>query len=162
MKCIVRQVHKHKLEPHQITDKLYSLELIPYTTPNHIIFKQTSNLNPLPDKGDIVVIDQSQVLTKYYTTESTNIEEVDNLDIRNYPKSTIVIPVNMIGTPGCGLARYWAVCYPDRINEYKLACRKKRLKPNNPLYLGRHLLVPTKDDWRKPSTTKLVEDSIRG
>ena len=80
---------------------------------------------------------------------------------------TIVIPVNLQGVMGKGLALQAKRLYPDIYNIYKEICNKKYIDIGNP-YLCKtdnvlqhwFLLFPTKDYWRNPSKIEYIESGL--
>lgn len=84
-------------------------------------------------------------------------------DIFKSKAQTLVNPVNCKGAMGKGLAFGFRMHWPDMYNAYKLACKQGIVRPGNPLLFEgspQILSVPTKDDWRNPSTYEIVEAGI--
>jgi hypothetical protein len=71
---------------------------------------------------------------------------------------TLVNPVNCRGVMGKGLAKVFKDRWPEMFRRYQEACKKGEVRPGSPLLFksdDRQILsVPTKDDWKKPSTDK--------
>lgn len=63
----------------------------------------------------------------------------------------IVIPVNLLGVAGAGLAKQWAKADPDAAHAYKKLCKSNLVGMGQVSLLSRWILFPTKDDWRNPS-----------
>jgi O-acetyl-ADP-ribose deacetylase (regulator of RNase III) len=66
----------------------------------------------------------------------------------------IVIPVNLKGVAGAGLALRWAKEDPEALTEYKIFCNYHVLSIGQVEYIRRKrqwVMFPTKDDWRNPS-----------
>lgn len=62
-------------------------------------------------------------------------------NILNDTSHAIVIPVNTLGIAGAGLAKQWAIRYPQQHKFYADACRDKK----NPFKVGTILPVRTSD-----------------
>ena len=81
--------------------------------------------------------------------------------------NAIVIPVNCVGTMGKGLAKQAAEWYPEIVPPYQKACSRGDLVPgvaailNKPTEPYRIILLPTKDDWRKPSEYPWISRGLR-
>lgn len=78
--------------------------------------------------------------------------------------SVFVVPVNCRGTLGAGLARTVRDAMPWVRKPYEHACTKGLLRPGT-LFVIRNadsivICLPTKDDWRMPSTLALVEAGL--
>ena len=83
-------------------------------------------------------------------------------DVLAQADSHIVIPVNLVGVMGSGLARWYADRYPRNYQVYRKACLDGRFKPGMLMTQSgndgrRYLLFPTKVDWKLDSTTELIE-----
>lgn len=63
----------------------------------------------------------------------------------------IVIPVNLLGIAGAGLAKQWAKADPDAAHAYKKLCKSNLVGMGQVSLFGRWILFPTKDDWHNPS-----------
>lgn len=78
---------------------------------------------------------------------------------------TLVNPVNCKGVMGKGLAKSFKVRWPQMFREYQEACRAGTVRPGIPLLYkdgDRQILsVPTKNDWKQPSTYEIVEAGIK-
>jgi O-acetyl-ADP-ribose deacetylase (regulator of RNase III) len=78
---------------------------------------------------------------------------------------TLVNPVNCRGVMGKGLAKVFKDRWPEMFRQYQEACKKGEVRPGYPfLFKGddRQILsVPTKDDWKKPSTYEMVEAGLK-
>lgn len=80
--------------------------------------------------------------------------------------NTIVIPVNLMGVMGNGLALWYKLNYPDQFKRYVLACQNGTLKmgtlleqilPNG----GSALLFPTKQEFYKDSQLNYIEIGLQ-
>lgn len=84
-----------------------------------------------------------------------------------------VIPVNVVGVMGAGLARAWKEKFPWVFEPYKQACDLGRLKPGSVALLWNPsppnstnpndswvLLAATKDHWRDPSRVSWVRECL--
>lgn len=86
-------------------------------------------------------------------------------DLFSLNVSTIVCPVNTVGTMGNGLALYCKNKYPGLVSFYKDACKTGSLaagrcvmfKANPSLGI---LLFPSKTDWRLDSSIDLIEVAL--
>lgn len=87
--------------------------------------------------------------------------------IFNSGASAIVNPVNCVGVMGGGLAKAFADRYPEMERDYNMYCASGLLRPGmvhsyysnleeDPIILN----LPTKDDWRDPSTIEYVHDGL--
>jgi O-acetyl-ADP-ribose deacetylase (regulator of RNase III) len=78
---------------------------------------------------------------------------------------TLINPVNCRGVMGKGLAKVFKDHWPEMFRQYQEACRKGAVRPGSPLlFKGKDrqiLSVPTKDDWKKPSTYEIVEAGLK-
>lgn len=81
--------------------------------------------------------------------------------------TALVNPVNCVGVMGGGLARIFADRYPEMERDYNLYCESGLLRPgmvhsyySNLEEVPIILNLPTKDDWRKPSTLEYVHDGL--
>jgi O-acetyl-ADP-ribose deacetylase (regulator of RNase III) len=81
--------------------------------------------------------------------------------------TAIVNPVNCVGVMGGGLARAFANRYPEMERDYNIYCESGLFRPGmvhsyysnleeNPIILN----LPTKDDWRNPSTYEYVRNGL--
>lgn len=71
------------------------------------------------------------------------------------------VPVNTMGVMGAGLALAFANRNPGLLTDYKALCRAGAIDIGRcVLWKGRLLLVPTKRDWRNPSTLDYVEQGL--
>ena len=77
-----------------------------------------------------------------------------------------VCPVNTVGTMGNGLAKYFAMRYPDVEEAYKKLCNQRILKVGHPKLVVSNtgqkiILFPTKQDWRNPSELSFIEEGLK-
>jgi O-acetyl-ADP-ribose deacetylase (regulator of RNase III) len=81
--------------------------------------------------------------------------------------TAIVNPVNCVGVMGGGLAKAFAERYPLMEDDYMSYCLSGLLRPGmvhayysnlqeEPIILN----LPTKDDWKNPSTVEYVHDGL--
>jgi O-acetyl-ADP-ribose deacetylase (regulator of RNase III) len=81
--------------------------------------------------------------------------------------TAIVNPVNCVGVMGGGLAKAFAERYPLMLMDYEEYCDRQLLRPGmihsyysnleeDPIILN----LPTKDDWRNPSTIEYVRTGL--
>jgi O-acetyl-ADP-ribose deacetylase (regulator of RNase III) len=81
--------------------------------------------------------------------------------------TAIVNPVNCVGVMGGGLAKAFAERYPLMLMDYEEYCDRGLLRPGmvhsyysnleeEPIILN----LPTKDDWKNPSTLEYVHDGL--
>lgn len=86
------------------------------------------------------------------------------LDAAGEPYHSIVIPVNLQGVLGAGLARQFRDRFPDAARDYIHACRNTRI----PRVMGRYwysrgndfIFFPTKDHWIDKSNLQNIIDCI--
>lgn len=71
----------------------------------------------------------------------------------------IVIPVNLVGVAGAGLAKQWAEREPDMVEAYKDWCINYNQRPQQ-LKIGKYILVPTKNHWRDNSNLKNIRNQL--
>jgi O-acetyl-ADP-ribose deacetylase (regulator of RNase III) len=89
-----------------------------------------------------------------------------NPDILRANADAIVIPVNLKGVPGAGLAKTAAERWPKWANVYKWACESGRLTEGrviaHHLGDGAPILVdfPTKRHWRESSRLELIKTGL--
>lgn len=88
-------------------------------------------------------------------------------DIFKTPMSVIVVPVNCIGVMGKGLALEARKRVPGLFKDYQRAC-----VVDGSIHVGKNwfwqsseypkgiLCMPTKYDWRKPSTTTYIDMAL--
>jgi O-acetyl-ADP-ribose deacetylase (regulator of RNase III) len=87
-------------------------------------------------------------------------------DIFTVPTTILVNPVNCVGVMGAGLAKQVKSRYPQMFSAYQEVCQRGNL------YVGTlhtwqsdsGLLIvnlPTKDDWRQPSSYELIQKSLQ-
>lgn len=87
-------------------------------------------------------------------------------DILQDLSPAIVIPVNLRGTPGAGLARHWAQRFPESALRYVYACKRKDkfFRMGSVLCLkssdGFFICFPTKDDWRNASRIEWIDNGL--
>jgi len=77
----------------------------------------------------------------------------------------IVIPVNTLGIAGAGLAKQWALQYPDENRLYAIVCKHKRFKIGEVLPVisapsRLFLCFPTKIVPRNRSELAWIEDGL--
>jgi len=81
--------------------------------------------------------------------------------------TAIVNPVNCVGVMGGGLAKAFANRYPEMERDYNMYCESGLLRPgmihsyysnleDEPIILN----LPTKDDWRDPSTYEYIRNGL--
>lgn len=88
----------------------------------------------------------------------------DVLDPRNGCQ-TIVAPVNTVGIMGNGLAKAFAIRFPDLKKAYQKACKEKVFEREYlfcyDLFDGRKALCfPTKYHWTEDSDLNLIQDAL--
>ena len=86
-------------------------------------------------------------------------------DLLGSTAQTLVNPVNCRGVMGKGLAKAFKERWPEMFRQYQEACKKGEVRPGSPLLFrddDRQILsVPTKDDWKMPSTYEMVEAGLK-
>ena len=167
MQCILRRVLPHirenNLDELEIdTVGTHSFELICYTNPHKVFFKQVIDTGQLPSPGQVLMLNTIKPIAEYTLVDVSNIVEVEHLDIFDYPEAVKVIPMNMVGVAGKGLAKYWSINYPQYLDTYRQACFDKQFNSTNLLTFEDCLLVPTKQHWKDKSTSVLVYQTIKG
>lgn len=80
-------------------------------------------------------------------------------DFKDHSK---IIPVNLKGVAGAGLALYWKKKYPDQFTEYKILCQHAELTHLTPVRMGVNILLPTKDEWWNPSDVVQITEALIG
>lgn len=80
----------------------------------------------------------------------------------------LVNPVNCVGVMGAGLAKAFAIRYPDMEKLYKEACRAKEIKIGTILIYSLNnearkkiLLFPTKIHWKDPSKLEYIDAGLK-
>lgn len=92
--------------------------------------------------------------------------EIRNGDMFREGASVLVNTVNCVGVMGAGVALAFKTKYPDMFKEYKKLCAQGVIRPGKPFVWEQELLgitiinLPTKDDWRNPSTLEYIELGI--
>jgi O-acetyl-ADP-ribose deacetylase (regulator of RNase III) len=87
-------------------------------------------------------------------------------DILDARAEALVNPVNCVGVMGAGLAKEFAARYPEMLQSYRHACRRRFLLPGSvhvyevPFTLRYIINFPTKDRWREPSTLEYIEQGL--
>lgn len=76
-------------------------------------------------------------------------------------RALIVNPVNTVGVMGAGLAKQFAIRYPDMVGPYKEACKTGDLDIGKPWRWNDVICVATKQHWRDPSQYAFVEASLK-
>lgn len=77
----------------------------------------------------------------------------------------LVNPVNVVGVMGAGLAKQFAIRYPEILEPYKHACSVKLLKPGG-IYITttndeRHVMnLATKGHYKDPSKLEYIRDGL--
>lgn len=82
-----------------------------------------------------------------------------------------VNPVNCIGVMGAGIAKKFALQFPDVLNYYRHACNTKtRIVPGGLIAVPQHDISPppewvvclaTKDHWRTPSKLEWIDSGLK-
>lgn len=81
-------------------------------------------------------------------------------DILKSDSDYIVIPVNMVGVMGAGLAKQFAKTYPEHVQEYVTWCQEYALRPQQICIGGRFIMLPTKYHWRDNSDIKTIRREV--
>ena len=91
-------------------------------------------------------------------------------DIFDTPADIRVNTVNTVGVMGAGVALAFKTRYPEMFKEYVKVCKKKQIYPGKPhIWVSDDLIdksitiinLPTKVDWRNPSTLEYVEKGLK-
>lgn len=83
-------------------------------------------------------------------------------NILNSNAELIAIPVNTVGTPGAGLAKQFAIRFPEETKAYRLLCKSGLLRTGHPQIIAdRFLMFPTKQYWSYPSQLTWIEDGLK-
>ena len=72
-----------------------------------------------------------------------------------------VIPVNMIGVMGAGIAKVIRDNHNDVYQRYKTLCALDHITPDNPVLLDDFLMFVTKRDWKDNSKIEYIESGLR-
>lgn len=87
-----------------------------------------------------------------------------NNNIFNLYVDIIVNPVNCVGVSGAGLAKQFAIKYPEENKQYQQACKDNIIQIGKPLIISSKNLkicyFPTKLHWKNSSDIKYIEDSL--
>lgn len=91
--------------------------------------------------------------------------ELVNGDMFSSKADTLVNTVNCVGVMGKGLAKQFAIKYPEILEPYKQACSDKTLVPGKVQMLfandGKTIFnFPTKNHWRNPSNLVWIESAM--
>lgn len=87
---------------------------------------------------------------------------IEGKDIFAIEGDLYVIPVNVLGVMGAGLAESFKRKYPDLFERYRHDCRMKIIKIGSPaIYIADdgkyYIMFPTKDNYRNPSQPRFIE-----
>lgn len=95
---------------------------------------------------------------------NTKLQRVSG-NILESPAMFRINPVNCVGVMGKGLAKGFALAYPDMLAAYKHRCSKKLFKPGDvwewAIADGSILNMATKDHWRAPSQLSYIRTGMR-
>ena len=87
-----------------------------------------------------------------------------DLSIFQVKAEILVNPVNCVGVMGAGLARDFAFQYPEMLNSYKEACKRKTLKTGSIHFFparGKCIInLPTKMHWRDKSDYSFIQSGM--
>lgn len=72
----------------------------------------------------------------------------------------VIIPVNLEGVMGRGLAHQAKIKFPNYFQDYREACRTGRLKMGTIHFYGGLISFPTKTVWRLPSNLDYIRISL--
>lgn len=86
----------------------------------------------------------------------------DDMFGTQYKDYTKIIPVNLVGVAGRGLALYWKKKHPEHFEQYQHLCKCGELNNLNPVRMDEYILVPTKGYWGNPSTIFQLRESLIG
>jgi O-acetyl-ADP-ribose deacetylase (regulator of RNase III) len=86
---------------------------------------------------------------------------VVNGDIFKSKCDTIVIPVNIVGVMGKGLALEFRKKYPELYDQYRTLCFTGTLQLGKPYKIGKFIFFPTKQDWKKPSRIEWIKYGMK-
>lgn len=79
--------------------------------------------------------------------------------------SSLVCPVNMVGTMGNGLAKYFSLRYPGLLEKYQAACRKQLFAGHRSVVFPfggiKVICLPTKRHWVNPSNLLWIDDALK-
>lgn len=87
-------------------------------------------------------------------------------DILKSNAPTQVVPVNALGVPGAGLAKQYAVAFPESNRHYKRWCQGGQASPGKLLCVRTAPTTPvlvyfcTKGNWRDPSRLEWVIEGL--
>ncbi len=72
----------------------------------------------------------------------------------------LVVPVNVVGVMGGGLAKSFADVFPQVLKPYRAACLSGALVVGSVWRHGRLLCLPTKQHWKDPSKLSYVVKGV--
>lgn len=90
-------------------------------------------------------------------------------NILNAATQAVINTVNTKGIMGKGIALQFKKAYPDMFKAYAKACQEGKVAvgkmfvwENNTMFGPRYIInFPTKEDWRKPSKLKYIQDGLQ-
>lgn len=98
-------------------------------------------------------------------TAEARVDLIENASILNSDMQTLVIPVNCVGVMGAGLARQFALRYPEVQDAYEQACKEGIIKPGQPAIFEagckKVVCFPTKNHWATNSDLKWIEEGLK-
>lgn len=84
--------------------------------------------------------------------------------------NTLVNTVNCMGIMGAGIAKQFKQLYPEMFNEYKLACKNKKIQYGGDIWIYNYvdmfkyrkiLCFATKEHWEFPSKVEWIERGLQ-
>lgn len=83
-------------------------------------------------------------------------------DILKAKTDYIAIPVNIVGVAGAGLAKQWALQYPDLEKEYKAWCQRRALgkASQQVIIYEKFLMFPTKKHYKDKSDLTHIKHEL--
>ena len=87
-------------------------------------------------------------------------------DVFKHDEGILLVPVNIDGIMGKGIAAYIRSRYPEVYRRYRVMCKEGRFSLNSLMLFDinpdlKLLLIPTKHHWYDVSTTELLEQNLR-
>lgn len=87
-------------------------------------------------------------------------------DVFKHDEGILLVPVNIDGIMGKGIAAYIRATYPEVYRRYRVMCKDGKFGLNSLMLFEvrkglKLLLIPTKHHWYDVSTTELLEQNLR-
>ena len=89
------------------------------------------------------------------------ITKIPMMNILNIKDGIKIIPVNIVGIMGKGLALQFKQKHPDIFETYKDRCASGKLHIGNITIIKNYVMFPTKQHWSQDSTKEIITASLK-